>query len=88
MTFISLYLAGQFGIFLPRGRGKSWRLLLTLMPLMLALLIAISRTCDYHHHWQGTLAIQLKKFPDLIIRASVKLIISCKILKCYYKSVM
>ena len=53
MGFVALFLAGKLGVFNSRGRGQSWRLLTVLTPLMFSLMIAISRTCDYHHHWQG-----------------------------------
>lgn len=39
-------------MFKDKGRGQSWRLLISSMPLFGALLVALSRTCDYHHHWQ------------------------------------
>ncbi|XP_071827594.1 phospholipid phosphatase 5-like [Apostichopus japonicus] len=51
-TFLSLYLAGKLHIFESRHRGHSLRLLLAGFPLFFALLCAISRTMDYHHHWQ------------------------------------
>lgn len=35
-----------------RGRGQTWRLAVSVLPLILAALVAVSRTCDYHHHWQ------------------------------------
>lgn len=54
MVFIALYFAGKLGTFNSRGRGQSWRLVVTLFPLIIALLVAISRTADYHHHWQGS----------------------------------
>ncbi|UYV60821.1 PPAPDC1B, partial [Cordylochernes scorpioides] len=51
LGFSSLYLWGQMKVFSARGSG-SWRLVAGLCPLVLALVIALSRTCDYHHHWQ------------------------------------
>lgn len=50
--FVSLYLAGKLHTFEGKHRGHSWRLLTSLVPLMTALTVAISRTMDYHHHWQ------------------------------------
>lgn len=52
MSFITFYLMGKLHVFSERGRGQSWRLCLSIIPLLVALLVAISRTCDYHHHWQ------------------------------------
>lgn len=52
MGYVSLYLLGKFQVFTIHGRGQSWRLLIAFTPLMFALIIALSRTCDYHHHWQ------------------------------------
>lgn len=43
---------GKLHVFSERGRGQSWRLILSITPLFLAMLVAVSRTCDYHHHWQ------------------------------------
>lgn len=50
LTFLSLYLAGKLRVF--DGQGYPIKLVLTLAPVLLAMLIAISRTTDYRHHWQ------------------------------------
>ncbi|CAL8115358.1 unnamed protein product [Orchesella dallaii] len=47
---MSLYVAGKLGTFNRKFQTTGWQLVVTLMPLILASWIAISRYSDYHHH--------------------------------------
>ncbi|EDW68143.2 phospholipid phosphatase 5 isoform X1 [Drosophila virilis] len=50
--FVTYYVVAKLQAFDARGRGHTWRLFIAIMPLIVAALVAVSRTCDYHHHWQ------------------------------------
>lgn len=52
LGYLAWYLFAKLHVFTERGRGQTWRLLASGGPLFAALMVAISRTCDYHHHWQ------------------------------------
>ncbi|XP_018788002.1 PREDICTED: phospholipid phosphatase 5 [Bactrocera latifrons] len=56
LGFIAIYIAAKLHALSARGRGQSWRLCVSILPLILAALIAVSRTCDYHHHWEDVVA--------------------------------
>ncbi|XP_022221913.1 phospholipid phosphatase 5 isoform X2 [Drosophila obscura] len=49
---IAYYVGAKLHAFDARGRGHTWRLCIAVIPLIVATLVAVSRTCDYHHHWQ------------------------------------
>ncbi|KAJ1645577.1 hypothetical protein LPJ64_002867 [Coemansia asiatica] len=54
MTYLSLWLAGHMHI--ADGRGRTYKSFVALVPELAAMLIGISRTKDYRHHWQDVLA--------------------------------
>ncbi|KAJ2714194.1 hypothetical protein H4R19_001857 [Coemansia spiralis] len=54
LGFIALWLGGHLNI--GDCRGRTYKAFVMLTPLLGALLIGISRTKDYRHHWQDVLA--------------------------------
>lgn len=73
MGFLAWYLMGKLHIFSEAGRGKSWRMIISFIPLLGALMVALSRTCDYHHHHQ-----------DVVIGSLIGLCISYLCYRQYY----
>lgn len=61
--FMSLYLAGKLKVFTAQGKGSAGRLLAVICPVFFSLCVAISRTCDYHHHWQGEKDLASNRSP-------------------------
>ncbi|KAJ2762085.1 hypothetical protein IWQ57_005882, partial [Coemansia nantahalensis] len=54
LGFISLWLGGHLNI--GDCRGRTYKSFVMLAPLLAALLVGVSRTKDYRHHWQDVLA--------------------------------
>ncbi|GAB1607698.1 phospholipid phosphatase 5-like [Argonauta hians] len=52
LGFMTLYLFGKLHYFGQHGYGSTWRLVASIAPMFVATLVALSRYCDYHHHWQ------------------------------------
>lgn len=65
MVFSTLYLIRKLRVFDPANRGNSLRFIASFSPLLIAASIAISRTCDYHHHWQGKYEFYKKEFNEI-----------------------
>ena len=57
MVFFSLYLANKMSVFRRNGRGHSLRLIIVLVPIIAAMIVAITRLRDYWHHWEGILLV-------------------------------
>lgn len=76
MCFVALYLMGKLHVFTDRVRGQSWRLIVSITPLLLATLVAVSRTCDYRHHWQ-----------DITVGSLIGIIIAYVCYRLYYPAI-
>ncbi|XP_047039517.1 phospholipid phosphatase 5 [Helicoverpa zea] len=61
----SAWLCGRLGV-LSRRRGSGLRVVTCLLPLMVAGCVALSRSCDYHHHWQDILVGSILGFTVAI----------------------
>merc|ERR1712223_1631003 len=50
--FVFFYISGKLNVFSASHKAIERNVLLALFSLLVPTLIAISRTCDYHHHYQ------------------------------------
>eukprot|EP00833_Pecoramyces_ruminatium_P015641 jgi/Orpsp1_1/1189673/evm.model.d7180000073646.1 len=49
MSFLALYIAGQIHLM---NKKRVWKYFTAGLPLVLALVVALSRVMDYKHHWE------------------------------------
>jgi membrane-associated phospholipid phosphatase len=54
LGYLSFYLAGKMSLF--DKRGYSSRVFFVLLPLLVSILIAVSRVDDYQHRWVDIIA--------------------------------
>ncbi|KAJ2826322.1 hypothetical protein IWW50_002419 [Coemansia erecta] len=54
LTYLSLWLAGHLRI--GDRWGRTYKSFVCLLPLLAAMLVGVSRTKDYRHHWQDVLS--------------------------------
>ena len=54
LAYAGFFLAGQMAAF--DGKGRVYRLLVSLVPFLVASYVGITRIMDYRHHWQDVLA--------------------------------
>ncbi|KAF8326049.1 phosphatidic acid phosphatase type 2/haloperoxidase [Cantharellus anzutake] len=73
LGFLSWYLAGKLRVF--DRKGHTFKSFLAIAPLTGAMLVAISRTMDYRHHWH-----------DVLVGSTVGLLLSFFAYHQYYPS--
>jgi len=56
MVFLALYLNGKLHIFNEKGGTPMIKALVPIIPIMLSIFVAVSRTVDYHHHFSDIIA--------------------------------
>ncbi|XP_071494825.1 phospholipid phosphatase 5-like [Diadema antillarum] len=71
--FVAFYLAGKLHTVERQGRGVGWKIVATLLPLYIALMVALSRTADYRHHYQ-----------DVAVGSLLGLVVAYGIYRQYY----
>lgn len=54
LGYTGFVLAGQLGVF--SGRGAAYKLLIVLLPFLLASYVGLTRVTDYRHHWEDVLS--------------------------------
>ncbi|OMJ27496.1 Lipid phosphate phosphatase 2 [Smittium culicis] len=54
LMFLSLYLASHLHLY--NGKGRTYKAIVVATPILVAMVVAVSRTFDNRHHWQDVLA--------------------------------
>lgn len=75
--FLFLYFSGKVGTFHHTREGSGWKLFGSLTCLLVPLAIAMSRTADYHHHWQ-----------DVVVGSFLGFFVTFLVYRQYYPSIL
>ena len=67
--FTSLYIAGKLGVFSAKGRSQSPRLMVAIAPILVAVLVSITRLRDRRHHPEGESSTLRGQLPLCVVRA-------------------
>lgn len=54
LGYTGFFLAGQLKVF--DGKGRVYRMVVSLLPFLIATYVGITRVIDYRHHWQDVIA--------------------------------
>lgn len=74
MGFLSIWLCGRLRV-MSRDRGEGLRVMACVLPLLLASVVAMSRCCDNHHHWE-----------DVVVGSVIGFVSSYVCYRQYYNS--
>lgn len=91
MVFISMFCARRLQIWTTE-RLRGFKIIFCILPLFLATTIAISRTCDYHHHYQGKLNkiclrfFEPMNFADVLVGSVMGSVIAYVTFQIYLKN--
>ncbi|XP_067948443.1 phospholipid phosphatase 5-like [Watersipora subatra] len=75
LVWVFFYISGKLETFSLNGDRQGWKLVTSIIPIILATCVAISRTVDNHHHWQ-----------DVLVGSLLGMVIAYTVYRRYYPS--